>query len=194
MWKTENDALEYHHCPSDSLHNILKQLSHLLLTLIPGSHVIDVCKEKTTFLTEGYMKTPNYPAYYPIHRDCECNITARGRSRILVSFYDLLLEMDGKKCADWLMIYDDDYKDLNCGEIAMGMKNVSWQGPKIRMHFHSDFNDTRRQTFNYNTLRSLKGFWLYFKGLQVLIYNFSIISGWLFMHRIHEQKQKMYKL
>ncbi|XP_013419487.1 uncharacterized protein LOC106180139 [Lingula anatina] len=131
---------------------------------VKNEEVFDICEKSNTYVTEGYIKSPNYPSFYPIHRDCECNISVSGKSRMLVSFYDLLLEMNGKKCADWLMIYDDDYKDLNCGEIMTGMKNVSWQGPQIRLHFHTDVNNTRRQSFSYNTQRNLKGFWVYFNA------------------------------
>jgi len=112
--------------------------------------------------------SPNYPNNYAPNKDCKCVITADWNTKILLSFYDLLLQTKNGRCrADWLMLRQNGQKHRHCGAIMTGIKNVTSASNSIEIQFHSDANDNRTQNFQYFT-RNLKGFWLYFKPGKLL--------------------------
>ena len=108
--------------------------------------------------------SPNYPNHYPVEQDCLCKIQTDWNSKVVLSFYDLLLETRQGRCrADWLMLRQRGQKHRHCGAIMTGTKNVTSETNSITLQFHSDKNDNHTQNFQYFT-RNLKGFWLYFRG------------------------------
>ena len=127
--------------------------------------MINVCSTVQKQMSEGYLMSPNYPGHYPPNKDCLCTLRANSfKSRLVLSFYDLLLETQGSHCrADWLMLRQNSEKHRHCGAILTGTKTIMSEGNAIGLQFHSDGNDTATQTFQYFT-RRLKGFWVHFKG------------------------------
>ncbi len=129
--------------------------------------MLDICQRKTAMLKEGLIVSPNYPNFYPSNQDCSCTMTTKKGTNIFISVYDLALEngQDGH-CADWLYLEsgsgDDRLSDVNCGHIVQDSKNMTIRSNKLRLHFHADKNDNHTQAFKFNTIRQLKGFWLYF--------------------------------
>ena len=60
-------------------------------------------------------------------------------------------------------------KHRHCGAIMTGNKNVTSNNDVIQVQFHSDEHDNHTETFQYFT-RTLKGFFLYFTGKYLLVY------------------------
>ena len=106
---------------------------------------------------------------YPTSRDCECVLKSQPGSEFSLRVLDLTLEMrSADECADWLLLQSGRGKnkntDLNCGEIMMNGKNVTIKSNTLNIHFHSDRYNNKSQAFSYNTVRKLKGFWIYLRG------------------------------
>jgi len=75
-------------------------------TLLPGTQAIDICESLDRVVQDGYLTSPKYPSVYPTNVDCKCTLMAdREDARIVISFYDLLLETKLGRCrADWIML------------------------------------------------------------------------------------------
>ena len=127
--------------------------------------MIDICSQVEESLSEGYIRSPQYPDHYPTNADCLCSLRADvWTSKIQLSFYDLLLETREGRCrADWLMLRQESQKHRHCGAIMTGTKNITSDSNSIALQFHSDDNDNKTQNFQYFS-RKLKGFWLHFSG------------------------------
>ena len=149
--------------------NCTFQIEYNVPFCVTGSSVSNICSGVQEWKKEGYIMSPNYPTFYPTNQDCLCKLQAEWGSKIDLIFYDLLLETREGRCrADWLMLRQKTQKQRHCGAIMTGSKSITSTKNTMTLQFHSDKHDNRTQKFQYFT-RQLKGFWVYFKGIFVLL-------------------------
>ncbi|XP_013400825.1 uncharacterized protein LOC106166724 [Lingula anatina] len=142
--------------------NTYSDYLHLEYMCIPRTSVFDICANDEKWVTEGYIRTPNYPNHYGPSHACKCTLEATwGDSGVELEIYELLLERDADgECTDWMMVKNGDEKERKCGQIFNTTIRVPSRMAEI--YFYSDSNDVSTQVFQYFT-RTLKGFWLHFR-------------------------------
>uniref|UniRef100_T1IKQ1 CUB domain-containing protein n=1 Tax=Strigamia maritima TaxID=126957 RepID=T1IKQ1_STRMM len=106
--------------------------------------------------TEGYVKSPGYPNYYPGPLECEWPLKAETGQRMRVSILDLSLvdsHTDEPHCADRFRLMDGKAKLLDtCGE----RRNILRQ-------FESEDSDVTAQ-LNTHAIGAKRGILLWFKA------------------------------
>ena len=98
----------------------------------------------------GYLRSPVH--LEPV--DCVVNLTAPHHGqRIRLYAVDLQLETSGTGCADWLHVYD-------------GVKSITLCGIRARRLLATSARQQLQVRFHSSQRRRLKGFWLYYEGMN----------------------------
>lgn len=126
--------------------------------------MFDICSTTEKWVTEGYIRSPNYPEHYPAEQACMCTLEASWNAKgitVDMDVYELLLEKNKRdECADWLVLEHGGKRDRYCGQMLN--QKISVPSSQVKLYFFSDGNDRERQEFEYFQ-RKLKGFWLHFR-------------------------------
>ena len=124
------------------------------MTTSVQTEITDICSSGTFMATEGFIRSPNYPANYPNNRNCNCNLTTTEESTLSVTILDMSTNDKGSCRSDKVVIAGTTF----CGSANRIGQEVSSGSNHLGLKFQSNKKGTA------------SGFWVQYKGKIVCYY------------------------
>ena len=119
----------------------------------------DICDTHQLTEQSGYIMTPRYPTNYPDNRNCTLTIKLPYKHQKLRLYaIDLDLEAASSEvgCHDLLYMYD-------------GFRSYTTCGSDARKELMVTMGNQLQLTFESNSEKRKKGFWLYYEGNRIVV-------------------------